>query len=81
MTEMLISFPLNPLATCSKLVSPSAYYLIPFKGIDNSQLLSLSWQFFNTTVVAALPAALGPGVYSASNRNEYQKHKNKVSGE
>jgi hypothetical protein len=28
-----------------------------------------------------LPAALGPGVYSASNRNEYQKHKNNVSGE
>jgi hypothetical protein len=27
-----------------------------------------------------LPAALGPGVYSASNRNEYQKHKNNVSG-
>jgi hypothetical protein len=23
-----------------------------------------------------LPAALGPGFYSASNRNEYQKHKN-----
>jgi hypothetical protein len=22
-----------------------------------------------------LPTALGPGVYSASNRNEYQKHK------
>jgi hypothetical protein len=29
-----------------------------------------------------LPAALGPGVYSASNRNEYQNHKsNNVSGE
>jgi hypothetical protein len=29
-----------------------------------------------------LPAALGPGVYSASNTNEYQKHKNNnVSGE
>jgi hypothetical protein len=28
-----------------------------------------------------LPAALGPGVYSASDRNEYQKHKNNVSGE
>jgi hypothetical protein len=29
-----------------------------------------------------LPAALGPGVYSASNRNEYQEHKNNnVSGE
>jgi hypothetical protein len=23
---------------------------------------------------------IGPGVYSASNRNEYQKHKNNVSG-
>jgi hypothetical protein len=28
-----------------------------------------------------LPDALGPGVYSASNRNKYQKHKNNVSGE
>jgi hypothetical protein len=31
--------------------------------------------------VIILPVALGPGVYSASNRNEYQKHKNNVSGE
>jgi hypothetical protein len=28
-----------------------------------------------------LPAALGPGVHSASNRNEYQKEKKNVSGE
>jgi hypothetical protein len=28
-----------------------------------------------------LPAELGPGVYSASNRNEYQKQINNVSGE
>jgi hypothetical protein len=28
-----------------------------------------------------LPAELDPGVYSASNRNEYQKKKNKVTGE
>jgi hypothetical protein len=28
-----------------------------------------------------LPAALGPGVYSASNRNEYPKQKNNVSEE
>jgi hypothetical protein len=28
-----------------------------------------------------LPAALGPGVHSASNRNEYLKQKNNVSGE
>jgi hypothetical protein len=33
-------------------------------------------------VYLILPTALGPGVYSASNRNEYQKHKNNnVSGE
>jgi hypothetical protein len=28
-----------------------------------------------------LPVALGPEVYSASNRNEYQKQKNNVSVE
>jgi hypothetical protein len=28
-----------------------------------------------------LPAALGLGVYSASNRNEYEKQKINVSGE
>jgi hypothetical protein len=28
-----------------------------------------------------LPAVLGPGIHSASNRNEYQKQKNNVSGE
>jgi hypothetical protein len=26
-----------------------------------------------------LPVALGPGVYSAPNRNEYQKEKNNIS--
>jgi hypothetical protein len=34
--------------------------------------------FFNYLI---LPVALGPGVYSASNRNEYQKQKNNVPGE
>jgi hypothetical protein len=35
---------------------------------------------FSTYLI--LPAALGPGVYSASKRNEYQKYKNNnVSGE
>jgi hypothetical protein len=28
-----------------------------------------------------LPSPLGPGVYSVSNRNEYQKQKKKVSEE
>jgi hypothetical protein len=36
-------------------------------------------EFFLSCLI--LPAALGPGVYSAYNRNEYQKQKNNVSGE
>jgi hypothetical protein len=32
-------------------------------------------------IYVILLAALGPGVYWASNRNEYQKHKDNVSGE
>jgi hypothetical protein len=38
------------------------------------------WYFLQIYLI--LPAALGTGVYSASNRTEYQKHKNNnVSGE
>jgi hypothetical protein len=37
--------------------------------------------FFFFPIFLTLPAALGPGVYSASNRNEYQKQKNIVSVE
>jgi hypothetical protein len=33
------------------------------------------------SIYPILPATLGPGVYSAFNRNEYQKQKNNVSGE
>jgi hypothetical protein len=33
------------------------------------------------SIYLILPATLGPGVYSASNRNEYQKQRNNVSGE
>jgi hypothetical protein len=33
------------------------------------------------SIYLILLAALGPGVYSSSNRNEYQKLKNNVSGE
>jgi hypothetical protein len=32
------------------------------------------------SIYLILSAALGPGVYSASNRNEYQKQKNNASG-
>jgi hypothetical protein len=34
-----------------------------------------------SSIYLILPAALGPGVYTASNRNEYQKQRNNVSGE
>jgi hypothetical protein len=34
-----------------------------------------------SSIYLILLAALGAGVYSASNRNEYQKLKNNVSGE
>jgi hypothetical protein len=33
------------------------------------------------SIYLILPATLGPTVYSASNRNEYQKQKHNVSGE
>jgi hypothetical protein len=33
-----------------------------------------------SSIYLILPAALGPGVYSASHRNEYQKQKNNGSG-
>jgi hypothetical protein len=33
------------------------------------------------SIYLIIPAELGPGVYSASNRNEYQKQKNDVSRE
>jgi hypothetical protein len=33
------------------------------------------------SIFQILPAALGPRVYSASNRNEYLKQKNYISGE
>jgi hypothetical protein len=33
------------------------------------------------SIYLILPATLGPRVYSACNRNEYQKQRNKASGE
>jgi hypothetical protein len=35
----------------------------------------------NFSIYLILPAALDLGVHLAFNRNEYQKHKNNVSGE
>jgi hypothetical protein len=60
-------------------------------GNTELHCITLSWkvtgsglddfiEFFSIYLI--LPAALGPGFYTASNRNEYRKHKdNNVSGE
>jgi hypothetical protein len=62
----------------------------PYRRLDTLSLVivKLEGHGFETrwtecifSVYLILPAALGPGVYSASNRNEYQKQKNNVSGE
>jgi hypothetical protein len=42
-------------------------------GTRGDELISSTYLTF--------PAALGPGVHSAFNRNEYQKQKNNISGE
>jgi hypothetical protein len=45
-------------------------------------VVSINDEVILLKIYLSLPAALGPGVYLASNRNEYQKHKNNnVSGE
>jgi hypothetical protein len=39
------------------------------------------WGELIFSIYLLLPAALGPGLYSSSNRNEYQNQKNNVSEE
>jgi hypothetical protein len=43
-------------------------------------ILQIKWGFDKKNYIS-FPAALGPGVYWTSNRNEYQKHENNVSAE
>jgi hypothetical protein len=50
-----------------------ASILLEYAGITSGSVVGVFYLI--------LLVALGPGVYSASNRNEYQKHKNNVSGE
>jgi hypothetical protein len=65
------------------------FYTVKVATHVTASLTSMHDQSFCTSTiehlhdnfVQILPVALGPGVYSASNRNEYRKHKNNVSGE
>jgi hypothetical protein len=52
----------------------------PFSHIRDLELLGWRGSISIVTIVQ-LPATLGPEVCSASNRNEYQKQKNNISGE
>jgi hypothetical protein len=54
--------------TGGNVVVNALYYKPQGSGFDNQWG---EWMFSSS-----LPAALGPGLYSASNRNEYQKQKN-----
>jgi hypothetical protein len=45
------------------------------RGFDSDEVIDLF------SIYLFFKAALGPGAYSASNRNEYQKQKNNASGE
>jgi hypothetical protein len=60
------------------------FYRQNFRGAAAFWVCS-SWQEDGPTLLPEYTALIphyGPGVYSASNRNEYQKHKNNnVSGE
>jgi hypothetical protein len=55
----------------------------PRKGTGDTELLSkpIYYRCVESSIYLILPAALGPGIYSAFNRNEYQKQKNNVPGE
>jgi hypothetical protein len=61
-------------ARCSIVVKALCY-------IREGRGFETRWCDWFISIHLILPVALGPGVYSASNRNEYQKHKNNISWE
>jgi hypothetical protein len=61
---------------CGSVVVKAPCYQLEGRGFKNR------WDDWIFSIYLILPDTLGPGIYSASNRNEYQKHKNNnVSGE
>jgi hypothetical protein len=54
------------------------FYKPEGRGLESGRGQSLF--VFCLSIYLILPAALGLGIYSASNRNEYQKQKNNVLG-
>jgi hypothetical protein len=62
-------------------------YIYIYKILGASGSVALKALCYNRNVAGSIrhkvnfSVYLGPGIYSASNRNEYQKQKNNVSGE
>jgi hypothetical protein len=65
----------NTIGARGSVVVKALCYKPEGRGFENR------WGEWFLSIHLILPVALGPGVYSASNRNEYQKHINNVSGE
>jgi hypothetical protein len=78
---------LNEIHCYSCVESTAARPVTETDDMSTAQLLAITLRRTEMYVIpsgknwSTLPAALGHGVYTASNRNEYQKHKNNnVSG-
>jgi hypothetical protein len=70
-----IQHPLGPSRACGSIVVKALCYKPKACGFQSQRAELIS------SIYLILPATLGPTVYSASSRNEYQKQKNNVSGE
>jgi hypothetical protein len=70
---MTISFLLHGIGVRGSVVVDTLYYKLEGHGFKSrpGELIFL--------IYLILQAALSPAIYSASNRNEYQKQKNNVS--
>jgi hypothetical protein len=67
------------ISTCFVLTNKKNILIFLYKPEDRG--FETGWHELIFSIYVTLPAALGPGIYSASDRNKYQKQKNNVSGE
>jgi hypothetical protein len=67
--------PHEPAGARGSIVVKALCYKLEGRGFETR------WSEWFLSSYLILPAVLGPGVHSASNRNEYQKQKSNVSGD
>jgi hypothetical protein len=84
---LFFAYVLHALPISSSLHSPFCYYKMGARGNvvvkalcckSEGRGFETRWGEWHFSIYLILPPAPGPGVYTASNRNEYQKQKNKV---